>query len=743
VAPPNLYSHPMLPDGHHLKSAPPMIPWAGRPAALTTTPDMGVLLKVLRHRWKPALALGALCGVLATVAAWFLVPKPRYRASVLLQVSTLPSKFLLDTSDPKPDFKIYQATQLALIKSRLVLNAALNRPEVASLASLGNEGGDPIEWLEKQIKAELPTNSELLQVSISGEHPKDLAPLVNSVADAYMEEIVTKEYSERRTRCNRMKEFLDAYQETLSEKRSKRRALAESVGSDNRQTIALRQQAVFEELATAKKELTRAQAELRRDRVEVAVLESVEEARGEPEISDAVVTERLDKDPEISQIKTQIAEYQRRIYRLRAAVRSESDPSLQRLRKEVAYQQRLLAEARARLLPTIVQQLQEMGRGEQSTRLVELRTQIKILADYEKVLNGEVERLDRDSKAFNNQTLDLQAIQDEIDQGEATAKKIAGEVEALKVELNAPHRVRIIERAENPRVENRYKRLMTVSLAGFGALGCALLGFSWREYRSRRVESVDEVVHGLGLRLVGTLPALPAPPRLRCRPASLEVDTPSIPPWQDLLIESIDAVRTMLLRDLRAESLQVLLITSAAKGEGKSSLSSHLGISLARTGRHVLLIDLDLRSPTLQRLFDVPLQPGICELFRNEADLEEVIQPVVGGLDVITAGKCDANAIRALGQEILPSLLKDLRRRYDLIVIDSAPILPVADTLQISQYVDAVVFSVYRDVSRLPILYAGYERLMALNVRFLGVVITGVPTEHYGETYTFGVTANG
>jgi capsular exopolysaccharide synthesis family protein len=362
------------------------------------------------------------------------------------------------------------------------------------------------------------------------------------------------------------------------------------------------------------------------------------------------------------------------------------------------------------------------------------------LADYEKVLQGEAERLGQEAKAFNNQTLDLQAIQDEIEQGEATAKKIAGEVEALKVELNAPHRVRIIERAENPRVENPYKRLMTVGMVGLGTFGLVLMGISWREYRSRKVESVDEVVHGLGLRLVGTLPALPA------RPRELSEDDPdpaSAPPWQDLLIESIDAVRTMLLRDFRAESLQVMLITSAAKGEGKSSLSSHLAISLARTGRRTLLVELDLRSPTLQRLFDVPREPGVCELLRNEAELDEVIQPVIGGLDIITAGSCDAQAIRALGQDTLPVFLESLRQRYDLIVIDSAPVLPVADTLQISQYVDAVVLSVYRDVSRLPTVYAGYERLARLGVRLLGVVVTGVPAERYGEPHTYGTVSLG
>ena len=134
----------------------------------------------------------------------------------------------------------------------------------------------------------------------------------------------------------------------------------------------------------------------------------------------------------------------------------------------------------------------------------------------------------------------------------------------------------------------------------------------------------------------------------------------------------------------------------------------------------------------------MPREPGICELLRNEADLEEAIQPVMGMLDVITSGTCDAQAIRALGQDVLPDLLHRLRQRYDLIVIDSAPVLPVADTLLVSQHVDAAVFSVYRDVSRLPTVYAGHERLVTLGVRVLGVVLTGIPADHYGEPFDYG-----
>ena len=274
--------HPLVVDDEELGAAARSMSLIRRPPALSSNPDSVALLRALQQRWKLALCLGTACAALATAAAWFLVPPPRYKATVLFQISTLPTRFLLDTSDPKPDFRIYQSTQLALIKSRLVLNAALNRPEVASMTSLRDAGIDPIEWLEKQIRAELPTNSELLQISIVGDHPEDLAPLVNAVADAYMEEIVTKEYNERRARSERMKEFLDSYQESLSEKRARRRKLAESVGSDNRQTLALRQQAVFEDLTAEKRELSRVQAELRRDRVESGVLEMVEKSRRRP-----------------------------------------------------------------------------------------------------------------------------------------------------------------------------------------------------------------------------------------------------------------------------------------------------------------------------------------------------------------------------------------------------------------------------------------------------------------------------
>ena len=693
---------------------------AKRPTALTTAPDLFTLLRALQHCWRPALALGILSAAVATAAAWAFVPRPRYKATTLLQVSALAPKFLTEpVSEPKTDFKIYQATQLALIKSRLVLNAAIRRPGVADLPSLRKQG-DPADWLEGQVKAELPSNSELLQLSITGEAPDDLAALVNAVAEAYMDEIVTKERSDRLNRFEKMKEFLDHYQNRLASRRDERRKLAESVGSDNRQTLAMKQQLVFEQLSQEKRELFRTQGDLKKGRVQLGVLEAA--ANVEEPIAPDLIDRELAKEPRIARLNEQIGKVSAAISRTRATVRSGSDPVLQHLRKELNLNQQAFDAESERLRPAILRQVREQRRGDREAKLGELRTEMKILADYEHVLQEGADRLTAEAQAFNLKTLDLQAIQDEIEQGEMTAKKIAAEVESLTVERNAPNRVRIIEPAEAPRVEGPRKRLMMIALAGLAAFAGTVLGLCWREFLSRRVGSVNEVVHGLGMTLVGTLPALPKGGGGEGR---------------DRMIESIDAARTMLLRDGRTDPLQVLMITSAVQGEGKTSLSSHLAISLARTGRPTLLLDLDLRRPAVHRLFDLPAAPGVSELLRGEVAAVAAVQTVPGGLDIIAAGRSDADALRALGQDALPDLLADLRRHYDFIVIDTPPALPVADALQISQYVDGVLFSVYRDVSRVPAVHAGYDRLEKLGARMLGAVITNMPADRYGNDKSY------
>ena len=144
--------------------------------------------------------------------------------------------------------------------------------------------------------------------------------------------------------------------------------------------------------------------------------------------------------------------------------------------------------------------------------------------------------------------------------------------------------------------------------------------------------------------------------------------------WDQLLIESVDAVRTMLLHSARQKQYRVVMITSAVAGEGKTLLSSHLAASLARGGRRALLIDGDMRRPSLNKVFGLENRDGLSEALRGEIDIREAVQPgPIDGLWLVAAGHDDAASLRALAQGHLQKLLDQIRQEYDLVITIRPP----------------------------------------------------------------------
>ena len=162
---------------------------------------------------------------------------------------------------------------------------------------------------------------------------------------------------------------------------------------------------------------------------------------------------------------------------------------------------------------------------------------------------------------------------------------------------------------------------MTFGMIGLGSFWGTLFGVAFLELQTRKIDSADDVAGGLGLPVVGSLPMLPARARRHGVMARQEKDRYRY----NLLLESIDATRTMLIHAARSGSHRVIMIASTLSGEGKTSLASHLATSLARSGQKTLLIDADLRCPSIHRLFDLTLDPGLSELLRGEVAFEDVI----------------------------------------------------------------------------------------------------------------------
>jgi len=703
-----------------------------KPSAISGMPDALGLLKALRRCWLSAVLTGLCTAGAVVTLGWTVLPAPKYTAYALLQVASRPPQVaftILETrSETRDETDKYQKTQLELIQSRAVLKAALRQPQIGALPAVREEE-DALEWLDKDLQAEYSNDSDVLRLSLKGKYPQDIAAIVNAIVDVYLREIVTVEESKRRHRLEQLKEVYDQYEKSLSTKRQILRELAELAGSSDQKTLAYKQQLELEQRSMAEKELMQYRAEIRKARAELSVLQSRERTQAAEAPADwsREADEALSKDPQFLDGEKYVERLERQLQQMRRLARATQDPALRRIERDLTVARASLQQRRKDIEARVARDAELRGRSQARDEQLAAQERVAVLEDLERAAQQDVKRMSEQTRTSNQKSLDLRSRQDEIETESKAAMKIAEDMEALKVELRAEQRVKPLESADVPRKKEDKRPMMTVAM-GFGTFAFVLLSFSWWEFRARRIDSAEDVVIGLGMQLVGALPALPN--RVR-RPIAGTQQTRDLY-WHNLLLESIDATRTMILHASRDGSCRLLMITSALKGEGKTSLACHLARSLARAGRRTLLVDCDLRTPAAHRVFGEPVDPGFSELLRGEVLATDVIRPTpVKDLWILTAGQCDVRALQALALDGIGQVFAELKDRFDFVIVDSAPVLPVTDSLLIGQHVDAVLFSVLRDVSQLPKVYMAYERLSTLGMRMLGAVVAGARMEHH------------
>lgn len=712
---------------------------ANRPSAsLNSSLSMTRLLRGLRRRWLLASTLGVLCGAVSAAATWYFLPPGKYTARALLQVDSVPQTLVFHDVQSQTTFQIYQKTQIALVKSRMVLKAALAKPEVAQLSlirELDLRGGDEaIDWLERELQVDFPTSQEILRIALNGDKPEELKTLVNAVENAYLKEIVQRDKIGREKDLKDMTELSQRYEDTVKRKRKWLGEISKPVGTNDLVALARIREFNEQYCKRTETELLEVRADLRRLEADAYDLPANTTA---PQVTvpDRTIDEYLRNDPDGREVLARKQRIEAQIREAQGALTGgDQNPIVLRYKRDLQSAEDELAAFRKNIHPRLLKEYQEKGLVDQQVNQTRLKQKMAMLQRYEDRLVKEVDVLRKKIEGIGKSSLDIAAEQADLTQAEETAKKVAHQVDVLTVERNAPERIRHLEDAYVSHPDEQKRRILAASAAGGGALALILFVISWWESRRQRVNSVDEVIDGMGIKLMGTVPALPSRRQLRM----IGSNDSAGQLWQNILTESVDTARTMLLHMARSESLRSVMVTSAMGGEGKTSLSSHLAASLARSGRKTLLLDADLRNPAIHRLFGLDRSPGLCELLRGEAILAEAIQPTSApGLCLIPAGRCDVLALQALAQDGFQQICKHLEAEFDFVVVDSAPVLPVADSLLVGQYVDAVIFSILHDVSRLPKVYAAQQRLEMLGIRMLGAVVSGTQVDSYGPDYQY------
>jgi capsular exopolysaccharide synthesis family protein len=702
--------------------------------ALWSRPDPIALLRALRRRWQLALAIGLVLAGVAMTVTWFMWPS-KYTAFALLRVAAAPPRLVFDTADSKVggDFATYQRTQVQLIKSRFVLNAALRRPGVADFESIRQQK-DPVNWLGEQIAVEYPGGSEILRISMSGDVPSEIATLVNAVQEAYLQEIVHKERDQRLTRLNELESIYSGSEEKVRSKRSTYRQLARTLGTSDSQALTHKQQMALEHFSQLKAEQTRLRFDRMRLQVRLSAMKTGVQPADDLAIPDALIDAHVQLDPVVQRNVQRVSQLKQLIARYEMVAVDKNTTAIATHRAELESTQKALADRCVELRPTVADQLRTKVRGDFQLTAVEMEQQIASLAEQEKLLQEDIDRYGADVEKIGTSSSDLELLRTEINQMDGIANRIGAEMEALRVELQSPPRITLLQTAEPPQTKDRSRKLKAVGLAGVGSLALVAFVVAFVEFAKRTVHSAHEVAGILGVRIVGTLPLLSQFTRgffARWK------TTPAVDE-NDLMLESVDGVRAMLLHDASVESFRVVLITSAVSGEGKTTLACNLANSLVRAGRRTLLIDCDLRRPTVHQLCELPLQPGFAEVLRGQAGLDQVIRLATDdGLHVICAGAGDRVSVQALNHAI-KKILDALRPEYDFIIVDSCPVLPVADSLAVARHVDAAIIAVMGNVSKLPLVHATCSRLHSIGVRLLGAVVSGGRGDLNGYGYGYG-----
>lgn len=172
------------------------------------------------------------------------------------------------------------------------------------------------------------------------------------------------------------------------------------------------------------------------------------------------------------------------------------------------------------------------------------------------------------------------------------------------------------------------------------------------------------------------------------------------------------------------EAIQSLTVTSAASSEGKSTTCINLAIAYSQAGKHVLLVDTDLRRPTLHKYFGLKNHEGLTNVLVKKMDLVEAVHPVKKNLSLLLTGPIPPNSVELLNSKVMSHFMESVKEQYDVIIYDTPPIGILTDGAILAGKTDGTLLVIASGKSQIPAVQQAKVSLMKVNARLLGAVYT-------------------
>lgn len=683
---------------------------------------------------------------IATVAAIAIVylSTPIYKASAKIQIEQQSTK-VLQSDDVAPtdsgDADRFLQTQLDIIQSRSLADRvardlglytspdfsqrmggrATSAPKGAAPVAGANQTAHQdqvIDTLLAHLKVTLPVDSRVVSLAFTSPDAALAARIANSYADRFIVSNLDRRYNASSYARKFLSEQLDATRRKVEQSERNQIAYARAArlidtggsGDAGAQGLSGGRSLVVSGLV----QLNTAYASALSARL--AAQQVWEQAAKAPLLS----VPEVQADPSIQGLVQQ---------RSRAVAQYEQDSKHWRPDYPAMIQQDAQIKGLDRQITTLGNRVKNA-----------IRQRFLVASAQERALSGSLENLKNQTLSEQERAVQYNILHRELDTNRALYDALLQRFKEVSAAAGlASSNVSIVDRAEVPGRPVWPRPLLILAGCLLAGLALALGLIFVREHLDDAVRSPEDMAK-LGVSAVGSTPLLPA----STSPVE-ELEKPRSP-----LSEAYYAIRTSLELASASGLPRTMLFTSSAASEGKSTTSFAIARDFAKVGRRVLLIDADLRKPTQNLLTGVSNTVGLANLLAQHSTRAEVTQASkFAGLDVIPTGPLPPNPAELLASAGLRPLLDELKRDYDLVVIDAPPVMGLADAPTLAALVEATIIVVEANRAHRGQAKASVRRLRDARANILGGILTKYDVRmmgyglggDYGYGYGYGYGA--
>jgi len=729
--------------------SPPPLP-VHQPAARKTaglfSPDPNVhlfdrLAIIIKH-WKAAAAIAIL--VTAGMMYQTFTTVPLYRAQARIQIDEEQTTTQVDFKQPElvySDPEPYYQTQYKILQGRDLALRAVKQLNLAAVPEFNGRGPTPpfLTQTIARVKAKIaapfrgdpatprpsqarPANenqqadmflgrvavapvrgSRLVDIYFVSAEPEFAARAVNVLAEEYVKENLEFRLSNTDKTLQWLTEEVAKQQNTVQ---ASERMLAEYRENQNALSLEDRQNIIVSRLNQVNDAASRA----RTNRIQKQALYNQVSTAKDRESLSAIAS-----NPFVQQLKTRIGELQRDKVRLEERY-GEKHPDVQRVNGQIDDVQRQLD-------------------AEVEKSVAAIKADYQAAMEEEKQLAGDLEGQKAQATDLNRKSIDYSVLQREAESNRQVYESLLQREKELRVVSNSrANNVRLLDRAEVPGAPftpNTRRAWMMALLFGLGIGIAAAFAI---DYLDDTVKTPEDVTWRLRLNFLGLVPKVHGE-----RHPLLSGPVPHD------FGEAFRALRTALVASSGTDATRLIAITSTQPLEGKTTTAVNIALALAIGGARVLLIDADMRRPSLHKAMRLPNDRGLAELLSGKARMREVVQRCGDpNLLVIPAGHTPPNPSELLASDRMRAFLHQLATGpFDWVIIDTPPVLAVTDAVVLAPLVHSVSFVVGAEMTRWRLAERAIETLQAGHPRSIAAILNRVDfdrnryyySRYYGHQY--------